>query len=204
MNSAIISPASWTGILPLSEVFRSPAPIEVDVGCGKGRFILARAKACPGVNFLGIDRLLRRLRKIDRKIMREGVSNVRLLRLEASYAIKYMLAPDSVSAYYIFFPDPWPKRRHHKRRLFNKTFMDSLYGTLLPGGQAHVTTDHTDYFNEIVKLFAGDGRFEQIPALELSDAERTNFETLYIKQGKPIGRCSFRKRSNAGPPTRNP
>lgn len=200
--STIIAPPSWTGELPLAEILDPAKPLEVDVGCGKGRFLLARAAAHTEVNFLGIERLLRRLRKIDRKAIRRGIENVRLLRIEAAYAVQFMLPPLSVSAFYVFFPDPWPKRRHHRRRLFTADFLDALDRTLLPAGRLHVATDHADYFEEIHALLLSDARFEPIPTFVPREEERTDFERVFLTQGQPIGRCSFRKREGeaaAGP-----
>ena len=196
-ESAIISPASWTQILPLDDIFDSggqDCPLDVDVGCGKGRFLLARAKASPGRNFLGIERLLRRVRKVDRKIMRQGISNVRLLRIEATYAIEHLLPALSVTNFYILFPDPWPKKRHHKRRLITKSFVCSLHRALQAGGQAHLATDHLDYFEETYNLLREDPRFREIPALQLSEEERTNFELVYLDLNTQIARCSFQKK----------
>jgi len=197
-DSIIISPPSWTEGLPLNKVFAPPAPtgprpLLVDVGCGKGRFLTAKAKANPDVDFLGIDRLLRRLKKVEKKVAREGLTNVRLLRIEASYAIRYLLPPESVSVLYILFPDPWPKRRHHRRRLFNRAFLDSLYRVLQPGGHVNVATDHLDYFRETWDLFREDRRFNEVPAFVPGEDEKTEFELAFLGQNSPIGRCSFTK-----------
>jgi len=192
--SAIYAPESWTEALPLDALFNTPATLEVDVGCGKGRFLLARASSHPQTSFIGIDKLLRRVKRTDRKISMAGLQNVRILRIEAAYAVEQLLPTSSVSAFYIFFPDPWPKRRHHQRRLFSASFMDSLHRTLLPGGLVHIATDYMDYFKEICALFHKDERFAKAPALELSEEERTDFELLFIKQGMEIGRGSFSRK----------
>ena len=200
--SAIVSPRSWTDVLPVDELFPDPEkPLEVDVGCGKGRFLTARAQAHPDINLLGVDRLLRRLRKIDKKIARLELTNVRLLRIEASYAIRYMLPPSSVTTFYIFYSDPWPKKRHHKRRLFNEDFLDRLFGVLVPGGTVHVATDHGDYFDEIRGLFERDSRYSETPAFEPVEEEKTDFEILFLKQDARIGRGSFRKCSQSSDDT---
>jgi len=196
-ESAIISPASWTQILPLDDIFDSGGqdrPLDVDAGCGKGRFLLARAKASPGRNFLGIERLLRRVRRVDREIVRHDISNVRLLHIEASYAIEHLLPALSVTNFYILFPAPWPKKKHHKRRLITTSFVSSLHRTLQAGGQAHLATDHLNYFEEIYNLFREDPRFREIPALQLSEEERTNFELACLELKTQVTRCSFRKK----------
>ncbi len=186
-------PDDWLGPLPLAEAFPHPErPIEVDIGCGKGRFLLARARRFPAVNFLGIERLLGRLRKVDRKVVRAGLDNIRLLRMEAYYATTHLLPDASVSAFYIFFPDPWPKARHHDHRLFNAPYCDALARTLRPGGAVHVATDHAPYFDEIAAALRSDRRFEEIPPFEPAPDERTDFELLYLGR-REIGRCSFRR-----------
>lgn len=190
---SIIHLDSWTEVLPLDALFDAGKPLEVDVGCGKGRFIIARAGSHPEVNYLGIDRLFRRLRKIDRKLDRAGLSNVKLLRMEASYAVSYLLPPASVSAFYIFFSDPWPKRRHHGRRLFSQAFLDSLDAAMVHGGKAHVATDHLDYFQEIRSLFEAHKGFTEAETFVPPEAERTDFELVFLQHEKQIGRASFRK-----------
>jgi tRNA (guanine-N7-)-methyltransferase len=176
--------------------FPDPAlPLEVDIGCGKGRFLLARASRFPGTNWLGVDRLLGRLRKIERKAMRAGQSNLRLLRFDAYYTVTYLVPALSVSNYYVFFPDPWPKVRHHRHRLFNTVFMDALFRTLRPGGMAHVATDHLPYFGEIARIIGEDARFEIAPVLLPEESERTDFELLF-RGTKTLGRISFRKRGD--------
>lgn len=193
VSSAIFTPDKWTCQLSLDNIFAVKAPLEVEIGCGKGRFILSRATLHPQSNFLGIDRMLSRLRKADRKITRAGLQNVRLLRIEASYAFEKLLPPSSVSVLYVFFPDPWPKRRHHARRLFSPTFMNSLDTTLIPGGFIYIATDHIEYSEWICTLFAKDQRFIGVPPFETQEIERTEFETLFLKKGIPIKRSGFMK-----------
>lgn len=192
-ETAVINPETWTDILPLEKIFNISNPLEIDVGCGKGRFLLRKAAENPDVNFLGIERQLKRVRKINRKIVQQTLSNVKLLKVEASYAISFLLPSNSVSTFYIFFPDPWPKRRHHSRRLYNPFFLDSLWSRLVPDGKIHTATDHLDYFKEISRLFENDKRFEQIDTYVPSKEHRTWFEDLFIQQGCSIGRASFRK-----------
>ena len=193
IDSVRIRPDDWLHPLPLARQFPSGQPLEVDLGCGKGRFLLERARANPGVNFLGIDRMLKRIRKIDHKAQRRGLLNIRLLRVEGYYAVSYLMPADSVQTYYIFFPDPWPKKRHHENRLFNPRFVDALHRTLLPGGVVHVATDHQPYFEIIRDILRGDARFEEIAPFLPTDAERTEFELWYLDKS-PIGRISVRRR----------
>ena len=144
--SLIYRPPSWVERLPLREMFSprgrerraagqiaAAAPacaeqelgaplLEVELGSGDGSFLAQRAAAYPERNFLGVERLLGRLRKLDRKARRAGLTNVRLLRIEAGYFLEYLLPATSVHALHLYFPDPWPKRKHRKNRLVNERF----------------------------------------------------------------------------------
>lgn len=185
--------AEWLGPLPVQRYFAHPERrFEVDLGCGKGRFLLARAGKAPDTNFLGIDRMLRRIRKVDNRARRLNLENIRLLRVEAYYVVAHLLPASSVDAYYIFFPDPWPKARHEGHRLFNAPFLDALHRTLTASGVAHVATDHLPYFEQLSEVFAGDARFGAIEPFVPPEDEQTDFERYYIGQ-KPIGRLSVRK-----------
>lgn len=193
-GSAIYAPASWPEPLRLDELFPAKARLEVEIGCGKGRFIVARATAHPDSNFIGIDRQLKRLQRTDQKIAAAGLRNVKLIRIEAAYAFEKLLPPGSVSLLYVFFPDPWPKRKHHDRRLFSPAFMDPLHTALTPNGIIYFATDHTDYAGWTRKLFAKDARFAEISPLEPRDEERTEFESLFMGKGATISRAGFTKR----------
>lgn len=193
-EAAILPPESWTQVLPLDQYFDTTRPLEVDIGCGKGRFLSARAAAHPEVNFLGLDRLLVRLRKTGSKIVRSDLTNVRLLRIEAAYAIEHLLPPNSVTTFYIWFPDPWPKRRHHRRRLFTADFLKALHERLTSHGCVHIATDHQDYFREIMECFVRDDGFDRLETFVPSEEEQTDFEREFLAQGLPIGRASFRRR----------
>lgn len=169
------------------------AAIEVDVGCGKGRFLLARASRHPDLAFLGIERQAGRIQKVAVRAERAGLRNVRLLQLEASYVIEHLLPPSSVSCYYVFFPDPWPKRRHQIRRLLDASFMTCAWRTLVPGGCVHVATDDAAYFEQTVRHLAGNARFVETDPFIPGRDEQTDFERLFAGQGKTIRRLSVRR-----------
>jgi tRNA (guanine-N7-)-methyltransferase len=188
-----IRPHDWLHPLPLADYFPRRQPLEIDLGCGKGRFLLARAAANPHTNFLGIERMLRRVRKVDNKVRRGRLDNVRLLRMEGYYATTFLVPPESVQTYYVLFPDPWPKKRHHGERLFSPRFMDAIHRTLLPGGCLHVATDHLPYYEEIRALIGADTRFTPVAPFVPREEEQTDFERYYVTH-KEIGRCSFRKK----------
>jgi tRNA (guanine-N7-)-methyltransferase len=187
----VIDVPDVTASLPFDSLFDPARPLEVDVGCGFGRFLLARAAAHPERQFLGIDRQLGRIRKIDRKLARAGLTHVRLLRLEAFYSLQFLLPLHRVRTFHVYFPDPWPKRRHHRRRLFSEAFLDVLWSRLEPGGTVEVATDHLDYFADIRKRLAADARFREVPHMPRGEAEQTDFELIFRRQGLPVGECAF-------------
>src|SRR5438105_2378990 len=138
--SSIIEP------LDLTRLFGRVAPVEVDLGCGDGTFLVALAAQNPDRNFLGTERLLGRVRSVCRRIARLNLENVRVIRMESSYAVARLLPPSAISAFHVLFPDPWPKRRHHRRRLFTTEFLDAIDCSLERNGLLHLATDDTDYF----------------------------------------------------------
>ncbi|MFW6152128.1 MAG: tRNA (guanosine(46)-N7)-methyltransferase TrmB [Verrucomicrobiota bacterium] len=201
-QSAIVKPESWTEALDLNSIFRARSGmtgsmeknrrLEVEIGCGKGTFLLSRANAHRDTDFIAIDRMLKRLRRADSKVTRHGLDNVALLRIEAAYAIEYLIPDNSVDACFVLFPDPWPKKRHHRRRLFQESFLNSLAKTLKPGGKVHIATDHTDYFQWISEMFAASDFFEETEPYKPAPEEKTNFEIIFLQKDKQINRCSYK------------
>ena len=193
METALYTPPNWIEPLNWQSVFAESRPTEVDIGCGKGGFLLWAAQTRLDRNFLGVERLLLRLRKVDKKIRRLGLANARLIRIEASYLIAKLIPESSVSAYHIYFPDPWPKRRHHRRRLFSPAFVGDLRRTLQPDGTVNVATDQENYFREITTLMQESGAFVAESPLSLPDEARTEFERGFIVEGKPVFRGRWKR-----------
>ncbi|MEI8314381.1 MAG: tRNA (guanosine(46)-N7)-methyltransferase TrmB [Verrucomicrobiota bacterium] len=192
METVVYNPSNWLDPLDWSQVFPEPTrPLEIDVGCGKGGFLLWAAGVHPSTNHLGIERQLVRLRKVDKKVQTRQLANVRLLRIEAGYFVGKLIPLQSVNAYYIFFPDPWPKRRHQANRLFQPEFVADLVRTLKPGGAVNVATDDLDYFAQIQKVMHASGRFCENQADMLPVEAQTEFEKVFIARGRPIGRAKF-------------
>jgi tRNA (guanine-N7-)-methyltransferase len=189
--SNVIPVTHLTTPLPIDSVFDPARPLEIEIGCGKGRFLTARAAKHPETQYLGIERMLSRVRKLDKKIARLMLGNVRALRLEAFYTFYYLLPSHRVRTVYVFFPDPWPKRHHHNRRLFSPLFLDALWARLEVGGTVQVATDHLDYFEDIRKRLGADPRFQEIQAMERDESEQTEFEHIFRSQRLPIGQCAF-------------
>lgn len=149
-RSPIIEPGSLIDRLDLGKIFGRIAPLQVDLGCGDGTFICALAERMPERNFIGIERLLGRIRSAARKAATVGT--VRLLRMENSYAVRYLLPAESVETFYLLFPDPWPKRRHWRRRSLTAEFLRAISEALAENGRFLIATDHLNYFQKIEEI----------------------------------------------------
>lgn len=185
-------PANCFEPFDLPTIYGRVAPIEVDLGCGDGAFLTALATQNPDKNFLGIERLLGRVRSARRRIERTGLTNARVTRFEISYAVEHLLPPHSVDAFYLLFPDPWPKRRHAPRRIVSENFLTALHRVLVPNGTIRIATDETAYFSQITRLALASDRFVvvQNSTWLLPSSE---FERRFLERGVPIQRLELRK-----------
>ena len=182
-------PETYFAPLDLVAIFGRTAPLHVDLGCGDGAFLVELAEKHPGENFLGIEKLVGRVAKACRKAAE--LENVRILNVESSYAVRYLLPEGSVETFYLLFPDPWPKRRHHRRRIVQPDFLDSIQRALEFGGTLQIATDQSDYFQEIQRVTLSNSHFaklEYIARLPL-----TKFERRFQERGAPIYRLKLRK-----------
>jgi tRNA (guanine-N7-)-methyltransferase len=175
-------------------LFARSQPLEVELGSGDGTFITQYAQRRPDRNFLGVERLLGRLRKIDRKGQRAGLANLRLIRIEAAYLLEYLLPPESVEALHVYFPDPWPKRKHQKNRLVNARFTELAAHALTPRGRVYLRTDDRDYFEQMTSVFTASGRF--LPAETPAELGTllTDFEKDFHEKGVATVRAVYQRR----------
>ena len=178
--------------LNLAKLFPKPQPLEVELGCGDASFLVEYARRHPERNFIGVERLLGRLRKLDRKGRRAGLANLRGVRIESSYFLEYLLPPHSAVALHIYFPDPWPKKKHRKHRLINERFPELARAALAPGGAVYLRTDDADYFQQMTEVFGANREFQQIetPA-ELAEL-LTDFEREFQARGIQTLRAAYR------------
>lgn len=190
---AEFKPRDYFSEVRIEEIFARPAALDVDLGCGDGSFLLAMAERFPERNFLGTERQLGRVEKVARKIARAKVTNARVLRLENHYAASHFLPPACIDTCYILFPDPWPKRHHHVRRLIQEEFMAALRRVLAPGGELCVKTDDLPYFQWMEKVWACTPGYERLEWEEEPDWPKTDFEQLFVARGLPIYRARLRK-----------
>ncbi|HVR34934.1 MAG TPA: tRNA (guanosine(46)-N7)-methyltransferase TrmB [Methylomirabilota bacterium] len=185
--------------LDAPSLFPAVQPLEVELGSGDGSFILDYAARHPEHNFLAVERLLGRLRKIDRKGTRLGLANLRGLRIEAGYFLEHLLPANSTLALHLYFPDPWPKRRHWKNRLVNERFPALARRVLIPGGPLHLRTDNPDYFEQMTLVFREAPSFERVETPPELLALKTDFEQDFNARGIPTLHATYLSRGE--PPT---
>ena len=190
-TTRIHTPSSYFEPLPLDTLFETSQALEVEIGCGNGSFLVKYASEQPKTNFLGIERLLGRIRKLDRKATRNELSNVVIVRIEASYGIQYFLPPNSVRAYHIYFPDPWPKRKHWKNRLIAPEFLPLLKTTLTNNGKVFLRTDNKEYFQQMLETFEQDSAFVPCDAPVSLTRIITDFEKGFNAEGIPTLRAQY-------------
>ncbi|MBF6328968.1 tRNA (guanosine(46)-N7)-methyltransferase TrmB [Nocardia transvalensis] len=139
--------------------FGREAPLIVEIGCGTGTATAAMAQAEPQFNLIGIEVYKPGLAQLVQRIEREGIDNIRLLRGDAVDVLEHMVAENSLTGVRVFFPDPWPKARHHKRRLLQPHTMSLIASRLKSGGVLHVATDHAGYAEHIAEVGAAEPQF---------------------------------------------
>lgn len=180
----------------LEEIFpeRPDLPAELDLGCGDGGFLLAMAARFPDRNFLGVERLLGRARGVARRAIRQNLQNVRILRLDSNYAVHWLLPPESFQRIHLLFPDPWPKKRHHRRRLFQPAFLRAIHHLLAPDGEFLFKTDHAGYFEQ-ARAVVDSPRFLELLPWHPSDFfyPETDFERQWRGAGREIYKLRLRK-----------
>jgi tRNA (guanine-N7-)-methyltransferase len=187
------------GKIDFVRIFGRPGPVHIEIGSGKGTFLLGQATAQPGDNFLGIEWARKYYRYAVDRIGRWGLTNVRIIRTDAAGFITDSVPDDSVDCFHIYFPDPWPKKRHHKRRFICPPNLEQLIRCLKTSGQIKIATDHADYFEQIKNVLAAQSDtleetdFTKPAGAESGEWTGTNFERKYIKDQRPIYTITARK-----------
>ena len=179
------------------ELFGNSNPVEIEIGCGKGKFLLARAAENPNINFLGIDRVAKWMKIGLERSEKRKITNLHFMKTEAREWLA-QIPRESIAAFHIYFPDPWPKRRHRPRRLVQKSFLVDLYDRLSPGGFLEIATDDVDYFSHMKMQFEDFPRAwkevrPQINQRFINPEHKTNYELKYEAQGKPLYYLEARK-----------
>jgi tRNA (guanine-N7-)-methyltransferase len=176
----------------------APVPLVVELGFGRGEFLRALAAAAPGVAHVGVDRSHRRVLKLARRIAKTDERNIRLVDATAEELVEGALDEASVAAFWINFPDPWPKKRHHRRRLVQPRFALLLASRLVPGGELHAATDHAGYAEQIDAVLSAEPLLENaLPAPfvpEVPGRLCTAYEAMWRAEGRPLHFFTYRRR----------
>jgi len=183
---SIVEPLDTAALFPAAQ------PLEVELGCGDASFLVNYARLHPERNFIGVERLAGRIRKLDRKGRRAGLANLRGVRIESSYFLEYLLTPRSAAALHIYFPDPWPKRKHWKHRLVSDRFPEIAARALTPRGVIYLRTDDENYFQQMQSVFAASRAFQSVDTPGELRAVLTDFEEDFQKRGVRTLRAAYK------------
>jgi tRNA (guanine-N7-)-methyltransferase len=179
-------------LLEPPKLFGNDHPVILEIGSGKGRFLIGTATERPDVNLIGIEKSLHYHRVIRDRILKRGLRNVRLINHDAFLVMRDMLPDASISEIHVYFPDPWPRTKQRKRRIIRPEALEQMKRVLVDGGSGIYVTDHQEYFEEaaphVEAAFLSERR---IPGPD--DPPRTNYEAKYRAEGRPIYEIRFWK-----------
>lgn len=187
-------PLNW------KEVFGNDHPVEMEIGMGKGTFLKQQAMAHPEINYCGIEYVRWFWRYASDRLRRHKCDNARTVRAEANFFINEFVPDESISVLHIYFPDPWPKKRHHKRRLIQESFVPKVMRILAPSGRLQVVTDHQGYWEENIEPTVRNSPLTVIDYNRPGSAGEgeyvgTNFERKYAREGRPFYAIAATKRT---------
>ena len=192
-----IVPEDDSRVLDLEAIFGRIAPLEVDLGCGDGAFLSELAAQNRDRDFLGVERMLGRIHGACKRFSRLELTNARIISVDIAHAVQQLLAPGSVEVFYLLFSDPWPKRRHHSRRVFTTELLASISRALAPNGRFCVATDDTPYFEAMMQIVRRNELFDLSNETFGLDLPNTTFEKRFLESGLEIHRFVLRKVSEA-------
>lgn len=192
-EEALPRPVDWVAL------YGNPNPVEIEIGCGKGTFITNQATAQPDTNFFGIEWARSFWRYTCDRLRRNGCeANSRCIRADAGHFLQDFVSDASLGAIHIYFPDPWPKVRHHKRRLIQANFLEQVDRVLLPGGRVQIVTDHADYWAHIEPTVKASplevAEYQNPGSAGEGEVVGTNFERKYIAEGRTFNAIAGVKR----------
>ena len=181
-----------------TDMFGNENPVELEIGAGRGDFLVGYCAEHPGINLAAVERKLAYLARGINKARNSGLENVQFLNVEVRHFLEEYCPPVSLQAVHIYFPDPWPKKRHIKRRLIQLPFIQLLAEKIIPDGSLHLRTDHVKYFEQMMEVMGAQTLFTPIPTPDAVSRHKTGFERRFTEMGIPGNYASY-KLSN--PPT---
>ena len=196
-----VRPESVVEMLDFDILFGRSAPVEMEVGSGKGTFLLEEARAFPEKNFFGIEWANKYYKLAVDRMGRWDMANVRLMRTDAASFIAEHIFDESIGVFHLYFPDPWPKKRHNKRRFFCDENLTQLLSILKPDGIINVATDHADYFEQMTEVIGRAVERRTVKEIDFlrpagaGDGELvgTNYERKYMKEGRKTYTLALQK-----------
>jgi len=184
-----VEPLDW------GEFFGNDQPVELDIGCGRGLFTWHASEAHPGINYLGLELDYKTARRAAGKLFKREIPNARIIAGDAREILAKLIVPESVQAAHVYFPDPWWKKKHKRRRLFTDDFADQVAEVLEPGGVLHSWTDVEDYFEVISSLMDHHPRFETLPPpAERTPEDDLDYQTSFERKKRKAGETIYRGR----------
>lgn len=194
-----LDPEALPSRIDFDQIFGRSAPVQLEIGSGKGTFLVNEAQACPQMDFFGIEWASKYYRHAVDRLGRRELTNVRLIRTEAAGFLRDSVGEQTINGIHIYYPDPWPKKRHHKRRFICQENVDQILRVLKTGGHLKIATDHADYFEQIQTVLREYAtRFRKIEFRPTAGARGgewvgTNFERKYLKEERCVLRLALEK-----------
>ncbi len=188
-----------SGKTDFSDVFGRSAPLHIEIGSGKGTFLVNQALAFPQINFLGIEWANKFYKFIVDRIGRRGEGNVRIIRTEAALFLSERIGDNSVNCFHIYFPDPWPKRSHHRRRFVSAKNVAQMIRCLKKNGLINIATDHAEYFQWMQDVLNGFAKeLKQVEFVKPAGAQSnelvgTNYERKYLREKRNVFTIAYKK-----------
>ncbi len=180
-------------LIDMEKWFGNGNPIVLEIGSGKGRFLISTATETPDINIIGIEKSLHYHRVIRDRVLKRGLRNIRLINHDAFLVLQKMIPDASIAEIHVYFPDPWPRKREQKRRIIRPEVLAEMKRVLVDGGSGIYVTDHREYFEAAAPLVEATFRSERrIPGPD--DPPRTNYEAKYRAEGRPIYEIRFWKK----------